>query len=90
VIADVPSSTLWAPCRRPYLSGRRTALPLTPSSPVSMSWTAISVRWVGKLQAKQTSEGALLVDPWDTLILPRDVRAAWSDVVNSTLERVAL
>jgi transcriptional regulator with XRE-family HTH domain len=34
-------------------------------------------------------DGALLVDLWDTLVLPRDVRAAWSDVVNSTLEEVA-
>jgi transcriptional regulator with XRE-family HTH domain len=34
-------------------------------------------------------DGALLVDLWDNLVLPRDVRAAWSDVVNSTLEDVA-
>jgi len=34
-------------------------------------------------------DGALLVDLWDNLVLPRDVRAAWSHVVNSTLEDVA-
>lgn len=34
-------------------------------------------------------DGALLIDPWDTLVLPRNVRAAWSEVVNSTLEEVA-
>lgn len=31
-------------------------------------------------------DGALLIDLWDNLVLPRNVRAAWSDVVNSTLE----
>jgi hypothetical protein len=30
-------------------------------------------------------DGALLVDLWDSLVLPRDVRAAWSDVVDSAL-----
>jgi transcriptional regulator with XRE-family HTH domain len=34
-------------------------------------------------------DGALLIDLWDNLVLPRNVRAAWSDVVNSTLEGVA-
>jgi hypothetical protein len=34
-------------------------------------------------------DGALLVDLWDNLVLPRDVRAAWSEVVNSTLEEGA-
>ena len=34
-------------------------------------------------------DGALLIDLWDTLVLPRNVRAAWSEVVNSTLEEVA-
>jgi len=34
-------------------------------------------------------DGALLIDLWGTLVLPRNVRAAWSDVVNSTLEEVA-
>ncbi|MHB1472590.1 MAG: helix-turn-helix domain-containing protein [Dermatophilaceae bacterium] len=32
-------------------------------------------------------DGALLVDLWDSLVLPRDVRAAWSDVVDSALDR---
>jgi transcriptional regulator with XRE-family HTH domain len=31
-------------------------------------------------------DGALLVDLWDSLVLPRDVRAAWSAVVDSALE----
>jgi transcriptional regulator with XRE-family HTH domain len=31
-------------------------------------------------------DGALLVDLWDSLVLPRDVRAAWSDVVHSALD----
>ena len=30
-------------------------------------------------------DGALLVDLWDSLVLPRDVRAAWSEVVDSVL-----
>lgn len=30
-------------------------------------------------------DGALLVDLWESLVLPRDVRAAWSDVVGSAL-----
>jgi transcriptional regulator with XRE-family HTH domain len=34
-------------------------------------------------------DGALLIDLWDTLVLPRDVRTAWSEVVDSTLEGVA-
>jgi transcriptional regulator with XRE-family HTH domain len=34
-------------------------------------------------------DGALLVDLWDNLVLPRDIRAAWSDVVNSTLADLA-
>jgi transcriptional regulator with XRE-family HTH domain len=34
-------------------------------------------------------DGALLIDLWDNLVLPRDVRVAWSEVVNSTLEGVA-
>ena len=34
-------------------------------------------------------DGALLIDLWDNLVLPRDVRATWSEVVNSTLEGVA-
>jgi len=34
-------------------------------------------------------DGALLIDLWDNLVLPRDVRAAWSEVVNSTLKEVA-
>ena len=34
-------------------------------------------------------DGALLVDLWDTLVLPRDIRAAWSEIVTSTLEGVA-
>ena len=34
-------------------------------------------------------DGALLIDLWDNLVLPRDIRAAWSDVVNATLEGVA-
>jgi transcriptional regulator with XRE-family HTH domain len=32
-------------------------------------------------------DGALLIDLWDDLVLPRDVRAAWSDVVNSALDQ---
>ena len=31
-------------------------------------------------------DGALLVDLWDSLVLPRDVRAAWSAVVDSALD----
>ena len=31
-------------------------------------------------------DGALLVDLWDSLVLPKDVRAAWSDVVDSALD----
>jgi len=31
-------------------------------------------------------DGALLVDLWDHLVLPRDVRAAWSAVVDSALD----
>lgn len=34
-------------------------------------------------------DGALLVDLWDDLVLPQDVRAAWSDVVNSALGRAS-
>lgn len=30
-------------------------------------------------------DGALLVDLWDSLVLPRALRAAWSDVVDSAL-----
>jgi transcriptional regulator with XRE-family HTH domain len=30
-------------------------------------------------------DGALLVDLWDSLVLPGDIRAAWSDVVDSAL-----
>jgi len=33
-------------------------------------------------------DGALLVDLWESLVLPRDVRAAWSDVVDSALNAV--
>jgi transcriptional regulator with XRE-family HTH domain len=33
-------------------------------------------------------DGALLVDLWDSLVLPRDVRAAWSGVVDSALSAV--
>jgi len=33
-------------------------------------------------------DGALLVDLWDSLVLPRDLRAAWSDVVDSTTSGV--
>jgi len=32
-------------------------------------------------------DGALLIDMWDDLVLPRDVRAAWSDVMDSALDR---
>jgi hypothetical protein len=32
-------------------------------------------------------DGALLVDLWDSLVLPRDVRAAWSEVVDSVLNQ---
>lgn len=34
-------------------------------------------------------DGALLVDLWDSLVLPRDVRAAWSDVVDSAVDKAA-
>jgi len=34
-------------------------------------------------------DGALLVDLWDNLVLPRDVRAAWSDVVHSALHEAS-
>jgi transcriptional regulator with XRE-family HTH domain len=34
-------------------------------------------------------DGALLIDLRDTLVLPRDVRTAWSEVVNSALEGLA-
>lgn len=30
-------------------------------------------------------DGALLVDLWDSLVLPRALRAAWSDVIDSAL-----
>jgi len=33
--------------------------------------------------------GAMLIDPWDTLVLPQDVRTAWSEVVSSTPEGLA-
>ena len=32
-------------------------------------------------------DGALLVDLWNSLVLPRDVRAAWSEVVGSALQQ---
>jgi transcriptional regulator with XRE-family HTH domain len=32
-------------------------------------------------------DGALLVDLWNSLVLPRDVRAAWSEVVDSALQQ---
>src|ERR1035437_8247261 len=32
-------------------------------------------------------DGALLVDLWDSLVLPRDVRAAWSEVLDSALQQ---
>jgi transcriptional regulator with XRE-family HTH domain len=31
-------------------------------------------------------DGALLVDLWDSLVIPRDVRSAWSTVVDSALD----
>ena len=31
-------------------------------------------------------DGALLVDLWDSLVLPKDVRAAWSAVIDSALD----
>ena len=34
-------------------------------------------------------DGALLVDLWGDLVLPRDVGAAWSDVVNSALDQAS-
>jgi hypothetical protein len=30
-------------------------------------------------------DGALLVDLWDSLVLPQALRAAWSDVIDSAL-----
>lgn len=35
-------------------------------------------------------DGALLVDLWNSLVLPRDVRAAWSEVVDSALQQASL
>lgn len=34
-------------------------------------------------------DGALLVDLWDSLVLPRDIRAAWSEVVDSALDQAS-
>ena len=32
-------------------------------------------------------DGALLVDLWSSLVLPRDVRAAWSEVIDSAVQQ---
>jgi len=34
-------------------------------------------------------DGALLVDLWDELVLPRDVRVAWQPAIDAVLDAVA-
>ncbi|HEY8720211.1 hypothetical protein [Pengzhenrongella sp.] len=34
-------------------------------------------------------DGVLLVDLWDDLVLPRDLRAAWDPVIDQALGRTA-
>lgn len=34
-------------------------------------------------------DGVLLIDLWDQLVLPRDIRAAWAPAVDSAVQVVA-